>query len=92
MSQLHLTLIISKLKGPSETLGDIQISVLQHIRFSELRKIQIARPNFTNEYVLDSFSWKNILKILWERGKIAPGEQFLLLPTIFCYLMLDFYV
>ena len=27
-----------------------------------------------------------------EKGKIAPEEQFLLLPTIFCYLMLDFYV
>ena len=33
-----------------------------------------------------------MLKILWERGEIAPEEQFLLLPTIFCYLMLDFYV
>ena len=28
-----------------------------------------------------------MLKILWKRG-----EQFLLLSTIFCYLMLDFYV
>ena len=33
-----------------------------------------------------------MLKILWKRGEIAPEEQFLLLPTIFCYLMLDFYV
>ena len=33
-----------------------------------------------------------MLKILWKRGKIAPEEQFLLLSTIFCYLMLDFYV
>ena len=31
-------------------------------------------------------------KILWKRGEIAPGEQFLLLSTIFSYLMLDFYV
>ena len=30
-------------------------------------------------------------KILWKRGEIAPEEQFLLLSTIFCYLMLDFY-
>ena len=29
---------------------------------------------------------------MWKRGEIAPEEQFLLLPTIFCYLMLDFYV
>ena len=33
-----------------------------------------------------------MLKILWKRGEIAPGEQFLLLSTIFCYLMLEFYV
>ena len=33
-----------------------------------------------------------MLKILWNRGEIAPEEQFLLLFTIFSYLMLDFYV
>ena len=33
-----------------------------------------------------------MLKILWKRGKIAPEEQFLRLSTLFCYLMLDFYV
>ena len=33
-----------------------------------------------------------MMNILWKRGEIAPGEQFLLLSTIFCYLMLDFYV
>ena len=33
-----------------------------------------------------------MLKILWKRGEIAPEEQFLLLSTIFCYLLLDFYV
>ena len=33
-----------------------------------------------------------MLKILWERGEIAPEEQFLLLSTIFCYLVLDVYV
>ena len=33
-----------------------------------------------------------MLKILWKRGEIAPEEQFLLLFTIFSYLMLDFYV
>ena len=30
-----------------------------------------------------------MLKILWKREEIAPEEQFLLLSTIFCYLMLD---
>ena len=33
-----------------------------------------------------------MLKILWKRGEIAPEEQFLLLSTIFSYLILDFYV
>ena len=33
-----------------------------------------------------------MLKILWNRGEIAPHEQILLLSTIFCYLMLDFCV
>ena len=33
-----------------------------------------------------------MLKIMWKRGEIAPEEQFLLLSTIFCYLMSNFYV
>ena len=33
-----------------------------------------------------------MLKILWKRGEIAPEEQFLLLSTMFSYLMLEFYV
>ena len=33
-----------------------------------------------------------MLKILWERGEIAPEEQFLFLSTIFCDLMSDFCV
>ena len=33
-----------------------------------------------------------MLKIMWKRGEIAPEEQFLLLSTIFCYLMSDLYV
>ena len=33
-----------------------------------------------------------MLKMLWKREEIAPEEQFLLLSTIFCYLMLDFCV
>ena len=33
-----------------------------------------------------------MLKISLKRGEIAPEEQFFRLSTIFCYLMLDFYV
>ena len=32
-----------------------------------------------------------MLKMLWKGGEIDSGEQFLLLSTIFSYLMLDFY-
>ena len=32
------------------------------------------------------------VEILRKRGEIAPEAQFLLLSTIFCYLMLEFYV
>ena len=34
-----------------DPLKHFEISVLRHIRFSELRKIQIAQPNLTNDYV-----------------------------------------
>ena len=33
-------------------LTHFEISVLRHIGFSELRKLQIAQPNFTNDYVI----------------------------------------
>ena len=29
------------------------------------------------------------MKIFWKRGEIAHDEQFLLLSTIFCYLLID---
>ena len=35
---------------------------------------------------------RDILKILWKRGEIAPYEQFLLFSTIFSYLFLDCHV
>ena len=35
---------------------------------------------------------RDVLKIFWKRGEIAHYERLLLLSTIFCYLLLDFYV
>ena len=35
---------------------------------------------------------RDILKILWKRGEIAPEERFLLFSTISCYLLFDFFV
>ena len=84
-----------------------KISVLWHIKFAELRKIQIEQPNFTNKYVIwllkiEIYTEKIVEsgnKLLWkrgeiapQRGEIAPEEQVFLLSTIFCYLMLDFYI
>ena len=40
--KIQSTVVISKLKGP----------VLRHIRFSDLRKTQIAQQNFPKEYVI----------------------------------------
>ena len=47
--KIQSTLVISKSKGSSETLRDIRSSTYQIFR---MRKIQIAQPNFTNEYVI----------------------------------------
>ena len=56
----------------------------------------MKQPNFTNEHVICSYGLKKFLdiyvEILRKREEIAPEEQFLLLSTIFCYLMLDFCV
>ena len=48
-NEIQSTLVISKSKGPSETLQDIR---LRHIRSAELRKIPKEQPNFTNEHVI----------------------------------------
>ena len=50
---IQSTLVISKSKGPSETLRDIRISTYQIWR---IEKIPLKQPNFTNEHEFDSFS------------------------------------
>ena len=87
---LQSTLVISKSKGPAETLRDIHSSTYQMCRIEEKNQTnnQISQMNM----LFDSFKKKFMLKILRKRGKIAPVEQFLPLSTIFYYLMLDFYV
>ena len=69
-----------------------EISVLRRIRFAELRKIPMEQLNFTCKLtpLVRNKCWKYMLKILWKRGEIALEEQFFLLSTISCYLMLDF--
>ena len=85
-AKIQLAVLISKSKGLSETLRDIRISTYQICRIEQNTN---RTTKFTNEHVIRLLY---MLKILWKRGKIAPQEQFLLFSTIFCYLMLDFYV
>ena len=65
-----------------------EVSVLRHIRFAELTKA-INRTTTFNRMNMQFDSKRYILKILWKRGEIAPKEQFLLFPTIFCCLLVD---
>ena len=46
---IQSTLVISKSKGPAETLGDIRTSTYQMCRIEEIPNEQ---PNFTNEHVI----------------------------------------
>ena len=46
-----------------------EISVLRHIRFSELRKLQIAQPNFTNQYVIRLLKLEIYIEIVVGKGR-----------------------
>ena len=89
-NHIQSTLIISKSKGPSETLRDIRTSTYQMCRIEEntnrITKFHTWTCKLTP--LVRSIYWK----YCGTRREIAPEEQFLLLSTIFCYLMLDFYV
>ena len=93
---LHIALIkysrLSLSRSRRDPLKHFEIAVLRHIRFAEMRKIPIEQPNFTNEYVIWLLESEIYVENIVERGEIAPEEQFLLLSTIFSYLMLDFNV
>ena len=86
---IQLTLVFSKSKGFAETLQDICILTYQICRTEE--KINQI-PHFTNEVCNLTLKVRGALKIFWNRGEIPLYEQFLLLATIFCYLLLDFRV
>ena len=83
---------LSLSRSRRDPLKHFEISVPRHIRCAELRIIPIKKTNFTFEHVIWLLKFEIYVEILWKRGEIAPGEQFLLLSTIFCYLMLDLYV
>ena len=77
---LQSTLVISNSKGLSEILRDIRTSTYQICRIEE----KLARLTTFNKYMCNlTPEVRDILKILWKRGEIAPKEQFLLFSTIF---------
>ena len=87
--KVQSTPVISKSKGPSKILRDIRSSTYEICRTEE----KINRTTTFHKWVYNlTPEVRNILKILWKRGEIAPKEQFLLFSTIFCYLLLDFHV
>ena len=79
---------LSLFRSPRDILKYFEISIPRHIRFAELRK-----NKYFHKWTFNlAPKVKNILKILWKRGEIAPSEQFHLFSTIFCYLFLNFHV
>ena len=54
---------------PRDSLKYFEISVPRHIRFAELRK-KIIRTTTFDKYMCNEV--RDILKILWKRGEIAP--------------------
>ena len=77
---IQSTLVISNSKGLSELLRDIRSSTYQVCRIEE----KIIRLTTFNKLIGNwTFEVRDILKILWKRGEIAPQEQFLLFSTIF---------
>ena len=75
-----------------DSLKHFEIPVPWNIRVAEVRKA-INRTTTFNKWIGNlTPEDKDILKILWKRGEIAPQEQFLLFSTIFCYLFLDFHI
>ena len=74
------TLVISNSKGLSEILRDIRSSTYQVCR---IEKKIIWLTTFNKLIGNWTFEVRDILKILWKRGEIAPLEQFLLFSTIF---------
>ena len=89
IQQIQSTLVILNSMGPFEILRDIRTSTYQICRIED----KIIRTTTFNKYICNwTLEVRDILKILWKRGEIAPLEQFLLFSTILFYLLLDFHV
>ena len=68
-NKLQATLVISNSKGLSEILRDIRTSTYQIYRIEE----KLIRLTTFNKYMCNwALEVRDILKILWKRGEIAP--------------------
>ena len=66
---IQSTLVISNSKGLSEILRDIRTSTYQSCRIEE----KIIRTTTFNKYICYwTLEVRDVLKILWKRGEIAP--------------------
>ena len=80
---------LSLSKGLSKILWNIRTSTYQICRIEE----KMHRATEFHKWICYlTPEVRGTLEILWKRGEIAPLEQFLLFSTIFCYLLLEFYV
>ena len=78
--EIQSTLVISSSKGLSETLRDIRTLTYQIFRIEE----KIIRTTTFNKFIYNcTLDVRDVSKILWKRGEIAPYEQYLLFSTIF---------
>ena len=67
--QIQSTLVISNSKGISEILRNIRTSTYQICRIEE----KITRTTTFNKYMCNwALEVRDVLKILWKRGEIAP--------------------
>ena len=69
LGYIQSTLVVSNSKGQSEILRDIRTSTYQICRIEE----KLIRLTTFNKYMCNlTPEVRDILKILWKRGEIAP--------------------
>ena len=90
-TNIQSTLVISNSKGLPEILRDIRTSTYQICRIEEI----LIRLTTFNKYMCNrTLEIRDILKILWKRGEIAPKDLGAISPlyhNIF-HMLLDFHV
>ena len=85
---IRRTSTVHQTQSQRDYLKYFEIFVLWHIRFVEQRKIKNKSNNQISQMKYVSWLRKLEMKTLWNREELL----FLLISTIFCYPLLDFYV